>query len=354
MKYPIRRCFRTIMGQILTEPLPHIPQIQTPAAIFGDCMTVLPLLPDQSIDMILCDLPYHITRNEWDSPLPLEDYILVDDQRISFSELNQMLWAPGKRKLAGKTEALRNLFNMPMRDIVTFWETNKLPGLWSQYRRIIRLNGAIVLFGAGMFASELMRTGKDLWRYNLIWEKNHPTGFLNANRRPLRSHECILVFYRKLPVYHPQKTSGHERKVSTAYHKRNSKLSSNYGSYKPATYDSTERYPTSIWRFPSDKEHGALHPTQKPVALCEALIKTFTDDPYDEKESPRKVIVLDNCAGSFTTAVACDNLSRSWIAIEKNEEYFQAGIKRVNDNRMRLGIDDAGGITFFEPCQRVC
>lgn len=316
-------------------PLPF----QRPAAIHGDCMEILPLLLDHSFDMILCDLPYQMTRNAWDCSLPLEDYILIDDSLLTLSELNQMLWVPGRRNKVFMSRNFQTLMNMTMREIAAFWNSHRKPGLWSQYKRIIRMNGVIVLFGAGMFACELMRTGRDIWRYNLVWEKNHPTGFLNANRRPLRKHEWILVFYRKLPSYHPQKTNGHKRKVSTAYHKRNVKRTSNYGAYVLSSYDSTERYPTSIWRFPSDKEQNAFHPTQKPLKLCETLIKTYTDDYKPEDPESKTAVVLDHCAGSFTTAVACDNLLRSWVAIEKDPEYFEKGLQRVNDNRRMLGMN---------------
>jgi len=298
--------------------------LHTPAAFCGDCLDILPRLPPHSIDMILCDLPYHITRNAWDTPIPLEDYIVVGEHIVPFSELKRLLWEPRKRQWVREHSEFCCLLAQPMRDIVQFWSEHKRPGLWSHYKRIIKSHGVIVLFGSGMFSAELMATGRDLWRYNIIWEKNHPTGFLNANRMPLRCHEDILVFYRKLPVYHPQKSTDHPRKVSTAQHKRNSKKTTNYGAYKLSSYDSTERFPTSIWKFPSDKEVSSIHPTQKPVALCEALIKTYTDEG---------ALVLDNCAGSFTTAVACDNLNRNWIAIEKDNTYFYAGLERVNKSR---------------------
>ena len=273
---------------------------QRPLAILGDCFDVLPLIPDNSIDMILCDLPYHITQNSWDSPIPLEDYIMIGDHILTFTELNKLLWNPRKRQWAKEQKEFYKLLNRPMGEIASFWKNNKLFGLWSHYKRLIKLHGVIVLFGAGMFSAELMNTGQNLWRYNIIWEKTHPTGFLNANRMPLRSHEDILIFYRKLPVYHPQKTKGHPRKVSTALHKRNSKKATSYGEYGLVSYDSTERFPTSVWKFASDTQKTSIHPTQKPVALCEELIKTYSDEG---------ATLLDNCAGSFTTAVACDNLN---------------------------------------------
>ena len=318
----------------MITPALNIPQA-SPIAICADCLDVFPLIPDTSIDMVLCDLPYCITCNSWDSPIPLEDFIVVAGRKITFSVLQQALWNPNK-KLA-KTPEVKELLSLPMREVVKHWKENKQPGLWTHYKRVIKPHGAIVLFGAGMFSAELMATGKDLWHYNLVWEKNQPTSFMNANRMPMRSHEDMLVFYKHLPVYHPQKTTGHPRKVSTAHHKRNCVKTTNYGDHKAMTYDSTERYPKSVWKFPTDKQKSALHPTQKPVALCEELIKTFTEDG---------ALVLDNSAGSFTTAVACDNLNRRWIAIEKEQNYVDIGLNRVNENRNRLGLESVTQTDF--------
>lgn len=233
----------------------------------GDCLEVMKDIPDESIDMILCDLPYGITaRNKWDIVIPF----------------------------------------------------NKL---WEQYNRVIKNNGAIVLFGSGMFTSSLMQSNPKMWRYNLIWHKTTPTGFLNANRMPLRAHEDIVVFYKSLPIYNPQKTKGHERKVSKAEHKTNSKKTDDYGEHGLTTYDSTERYPTSVLTFSTDKQKAALHPTQKPVALLEYLIKTYTNE---------SMTVLDNCMGSGSTGVACKNLNRNFIGIELDETYFNIAKERIN------------------------
>ena len=209
-----------------------------------DCLDGMQKIDDKSIDLICTDLPYGQTaRNKWDSVIPFEP-------------------------------------------------------LWEQYERIIKDNGAIILFGNGMFTADLMQSNRKLWRYNIIWEKTQPSGHLNANKMPLRKHEDICVFYKKLPTYNPQKTSGHPRKVSKTEHKRNSKKSTDYREYDFVSYDSTERYPTSIWKFPKDTQKSALHPTQKPVALIEEIIKTYTN-PGD--------LVLDSAAGSCTTAVAAIN-----------------------------------------------
>lgn len=230
-----------------------------------DCLIGMRRIPDKSIDMILCDLPYGVTKNKWD---------LAIDPKL----------------------------------------------LWEQYERVIKDNGAIVLFGQDKFTAQMMLSNPKLHRYNLIWQKTTPTGFLNARKMPLRTHEDIMVFYKNLPTYNPQKTIGHKRKVSTAEHKRNSLKSTNYGDYKLHTYDSTERYPTSVLRFPTDKQKSAIHPTQKPVALCEYLIRTYTN----EGET-----VLDNCIGSGSTAIACINSNRSYIGFEIDKKYYDLAIERI-------------------------
>ena len=207
-----------------------------------------------------------------------------------------------------------------IKDAYEWFSDNKKIGLWTEYERIIKDNGAIVLFANGMFTADLMHSNRKLWRYNLIWEKTQPTGFLNAKKMPLRSHEDMCVFYKKTPIYHPQKTSGHERKVSKAEHKVNCKETTDYGEHGLTTYDSTERYPRSIWKFAKDVQKSALHPTQKPVALIEQLIKTYTDPGN---------IVLDSCAGSCTTAIAALNTGRKYICFEKDQHIYETGDDRI-------------------------
>ena len=231
----------------------------------GDCLELMPLIPSESVDMILCDLPFGTTHNSWDRPL--------DKAR-----------------------------------------------LWAEYRRIIKDTGAIVLFGSGAFSASLIVSAGSLYRYSLVWAKTAPVGFLNAKRMPLRAHEDIIVCYKHLPTYNPQMSHGHTRKISTAEHKRNSKKTSDYGSHEVRTYDSTDRYPTSILTFKTDKQKSALHPTQKPVALLEYLIRTYTN----EGET-----VLDNCMGSGSTGIACINSNRNFIGIELSEEYFQIAQNRI-------------------------
>lgn len=232
---------------------------------FIDCLEGMKLIPNKYVDLICADLPYGKTKNKWDSIIDLEK-------------------------------------------------------LWEQYERIIKDNGAIILFGQDKFSARLMLSNEKMHRYNLIWEKTSPTGFLNAKKMPLRSHEDILVFYKQLPTYNPQKTTGHPRKVSTAHHKRNSKKTTNYSKHGLTTYDSTERYPKSVWKFATDKQKEALHPTQKPLKLIEELVKTFSNEGD---------IVLDNCAGSGTLPIACENTNREWIAMENGKNEFKIANQRI-------------------------
>ena len=194
--------------------------------------------------------------------------------------------------------------------------------LWSQYHRIIKENGAIVLFAQTPFDKVLGKSNIKELRYEWIWEKTTATGHLNAKKMPMKSHENLLVFYEKLPTYHPQKTTGHTPVHS--YTKRvdvqnNTEL---YGLVKKEISGggSTERYPRSVLTFSSDKQKESLHPTQKPLALCEYMIKTYTN----EKET-----VLDSCMGSNTTGLACKNLNRNFIGIEMDEKNFLIAKQRV-------------------------
>jgi site-specific DNA-methyltransferase (adenine-specific) len=161
-------------------------------------------------------------------------------------------------------------------------------------------------------------------KYEWIWEKTQATGHLNAKKMPMRSHENILIFYKKQPTYNPIKTYGHKRKVSTAHHKRNTSTGEIYNKCDNfRDYDSTERYPRTIQVFASDKQKLNLHSTQKPLALCEYLIKTYTNEGD---------LILDNVAGSGTTLVAAKNLNRNFIGIEKEEKFYNIILERLKGN----------------------
>lgn len=242
--------------------------------IQGDCLDILPTVASRSVNAIIADLPYGKTKNKWDS--------VID-----------------------------------------------LPQLWKQYIRVIKDDGIIILFGQDKFSARLMLSNEKMHRYNLIWEKTTPTGHLNAKRMPLRSHEDILVFYKKLPTYNPQKTTGHTRKVSSADHKRNSKKTTNYGNHGLTGYDSTERYPKSVLKFATDKQKSALHPTQKPLSLLEYIVLTYTNEGD---------VVLDNSMGSGTTIVACEKLGRYSIGIEKDLEIFDVAVNRIEEHCNKLAL----------------
>lgn len=227
----------------------------------GDCLELMGTLPDSSVDLILCDLPYGTTRNKWDSILSLDK-------------------------------------------------------LWQEYKRISR--GAIVLTAQTPFDKVLGASNLSMLRYEWVWEKTHPTGHLNAKRAPMKAHENVLVFYSRQPTYNPIKTHGHVRKVATK--RRDNTPTYGAQNFNALPYDSTERYPRSVLIFPSDKQTSRLHPTQKPVALMEYFIKTYTNEGD---------IVLDSCMGSGTTGIACLNTNRSFIGMELNSDYFNIASERI-------------------------
>ena len=233
----------------------------------GDCLELMKGVPSGSIDLILTDPPYGTTNCRWDT-------------------------------------------------IITF------EPMWEQLKRIIKQNGAICLFGSEPFSSDLRMSNIKDFKYDWYWQKTTPTGFLNAKKQPLRNIETISVFYAKQPTYNPQKTYGHKRKVSLAKHKQNCKKAEEYNGYNLASYDSTERYPTQTLQFKTDRQKSALHPTQKPVALLEYLIRTYTN----EGET-----VLDFTMGSGSTGVACVNTNRNFIGIELDEGYFQIAKQRIEN-----------------------
>lgn len=276
----------------------------------GDCLELMKNIKDNSIDLICTDLPYGQTaRNKWDIIIPFNDYI-----EVKMGKKYQIMYIDDFLLYSYKTNKLSYL------EALDYFNTNKKIGLWTEYNRVIKENGAIILFANGMFTADLMHSNKAMWRYNLIWEKTQPTGFQNANRMPMRNHEDMCMFYKKQPTYNPQKTDGHLRKISTAEHKRNSKQSSNYGEINNHTYDRTERFPKSVWKFSKDTQKCALTPTQKPLALLEEIIKTYTNDGD---------IVFDSCMGSNPAGRACKNLHRKFIGIEKDEDTFNIAINRV-------------------------
>ena len=270
----------------------------------GDCLEVMKSIPSKSVDMVLCDLPYGTTQNKWDTIIPMNDYININNKNTEKDEFYLQQFLKGLSK----------------KEIDKTWKENKQKGLWSHYNRIVKDNGAILLFAQTPFDKVLGYSNLKMLRYEWIWEKTTATGHLNAKKMPMKAHENILVFYKKLPVYNPQKTTGHTPVHSYTKHQGDG---SNYG--KTATGisggGSTERYPRSIQVFKTDKQKCSWHPTQKPVALCEYFIKTYTNEGDT---------VLDNCMGSGTTGVACLNTNRNFIGIELDYENFNIAKKRIS------------------------
>ena len=232
-----------------------------------DCLEGMKLIDDKSIDMIFTDLPYGTTNCKWDSVIDLDK-------------------------------------------------------LWEQYCRIIKDNGAIVLFAQTPFDKVLGMSNLKMLKYEWIWEKTQATGHLNAKKMPMKAHENILVFYKKLPTYNPQKTTGHTPIHSYTKYVDTQNNTEIYGRMdrEISGGGETDRYPRSVITFASDKQTSCLHSTQKPLALCEYMIKTYTNEGE---------LVLDSCIGSGTTAVSCVNTGRNYIGFEKDKEYFDIAKKRI-------------------------
>ena len=255
----------------------------------GDCLELLKEIHNESVDMVCCDLPYSVLNRanpyaQWDNEIDMEK-------------------------------------------------------LWPELHRVCKSNAAIALFGQGFFSAKLIMSNPKEYRYALIWDKvNRPTGFLDAKRRPLRIHEDILVFYAKQPTYNPQMTYGpvcHKRGKAGNARLENGKNRC-YGNFSQTpSVITNEKYPTTILRF--EKEHKNFHhPTCKPVALLEWLIRTYSN----EGET-----VLDMTMGSGSTGVACVNTKRDFIGMELTEEYFEIAKKRIHDaeiecKRLDLWMDD--------------
>ena len=233
----------------------------------GDCLEIMKNISDKSVDMILCDLPYGTTACKWDTVIPFEP-------------------------------------------------------LWEQYNRIIKYNGAIVLFGSEPFSSALRMSNIKNFKYDWIWDKvNRYTGYGSCKYAPLKRYEIVSVFYKSKPTYNPQMMQGKPYKKTGDY---SSKI---YGTDKVKKHgkNNGERYPFNILQYKGDdKKNVFLHPTQKPIALLEYLIKTYTNEGD---------VVLDNCMGSGSTGVACVNTNRDFIGIELDKDYFNIAKQRITGNQ---------------------
>ena len=237
----------------------------------SSCLEKLKDIPDGSIDLILADPPYGITQFKWDVVIP---------------------FAP----------------------------------LWQELNRVIKTNGAILIFSAQPFTTDLINSNRKNFRYEIIWEKTVKTGFLNANRMPLKAHENIIVFYKHLPVYNPQKVMSDKSKISYRYRKR--RIISLYGKANGSYYvDDGLRYPSDVIFVPkgnnSSRTCEKKHPSAKPVSLLEYLIKTYSQE---------NDTVLDFSMGSGSTGIACLNTNRNFIGIEKDIDFFNSAAKRLSSH----------------------
>lgn len=236
----------------------------------GDCLEMMKLIPDGSVDMVLCDLPYGTTQNKWDSVIPLDL-------------------------------------------------------LWEEYQRVVRKGGAIVLTATQPFSSLVVSSNFDMFKYEWIWQKSRVTGVLNAKHQPLRQHEVILVFCDGKTTYNAQGTVACDNWAGTGHASGNAESSRNYGAItqtEDGSYQqTTTNWPRSVLLVPS--EGATVHPTQKPVALMEYLVRTYTN----EGET-----VLDNTMGSGTTGVACANTKRRFVGIERDDKYFSIAQERISSS----------------------
>lgn len=240
--------------------------------ICGDCLEVMPSIPDKSIDMILCDLPYGTTACKWDTVIPFES-------------------------------------------------------LWKNYRRVIKDNGAIVLTATQPFTSHLVLSNLKMFKYEWIWEKSKCGSAFTSKYRPQQKHENVLVFGNGAIIYNPQMTKGEPYYVRRHQNKDGKKLNNHRLGVvsESETINNGTRFPKTVIYFQQKwRRQDQVHPTQKPVTLFEYLIKTYTNEGD---------LVLDNCLGSGTTAVACKNLNRCFIGIEISPEYCEIAKQRIEETR---------------------
>lgn len=240
------------------------------SVIFNDCFDEMETFEDKSVDLILCDLPYGVTQNKKDVILPFDK-------------------------------------------------------LWEQYNRIIKDSGTIVLFGQGLFYIDLVNSNREMFRYDIVWNKELVSGFLNAKRQPLRSHEMIAIFQKKpsLCTYNPQKKKGQPLHGQGTKVFEDGAKNSNYGKFKVVKNEGGDmKYPKSIWTFRKNHPSVALHRTEKPVSLLRELILTYSNEGD---------LVLDNCCGSGGVAVAAMMTNRNFILIDKDEECINTTDMRIKE-----------------------
>lgn len=240
----------------------------------GDCLEVMKDIPAHSIDMVLCDLPYGTTACKWDVLIPFDR-------------------------------------------------------LWEQYKRIIKDNGAILLFGTEPFSSAVRLSNLDWYKYDLVWQKEKPVNFFQLKRRFGKTTENIMVFYKKQPTYNPQMELSNKPRVTNKPKGKHKSIITGVNKEVLPYNDTGYRYPCDVLKFNREKLGSTIHDTQKPVKLLEYLIKTFSDEGD---------VVLDNCMGSGSTGVACINTDRNFIGIEKDETYFKIAQERVTSVKEQLSL----------------
>ncbi len=262
----------SIVEQMLKNaqtPLLHIADVSGSALFQGDCLEIMPLIPDKSVQLILADLPYGTTACKWDSVLPFDR-------------------------------------------------------LWKEYERIIADNGAIVLTASQPFTSALVMSNPKMFKYEWIWKKTRYSGNLNATRMPLKAHENILVFAKGKPPYYPIKTEAPEylidkrKNVNPSIVKDGGAYNGSKGFINIRKKDDGTRYPTTVQEF-KNPNNNSLHPTQKPLELMKYLISTYSNE---------NDMILDNTMGSGTTCLAAKELNRKFIGIEKEANYYEIACRR--------------------------
>jgi site-specific DNA-methyltransferase (adenine-specific) len=244
----------------------------------GDCLELFPSIPNKSVDMILCDLPYGSTSAKWDIIIPLDT-------------------------------------------------------LWGHYKRIMKDKCAIVLTASQPFTSLLVMSNLEMFKHEWVWVKNTSTGMMLAGKAPMKRHESVLVFGNSV-TFNPQKVLGSEvsqnhSKKGYSYKNKSSKLYDVEGGVPFVWSEYVNPHSVLPCDSVGNRDKNKIHPTQKPLALFEYLIKTYTDEGNT---------VLDNCSGSGTSAVAADNLKRDWICMEKDADYYEKSLARINKNRELLGL----------------
>ena len=271
----------------------------------GDCLEVMQDIPDGSIDMVLADPPYQMIQCDWDVLIPFCNHVYIDDKVFYEQDYINYFFK------CGDTASYL--------DLKARFDSECKNGMWEQLKRITKKNGVIALFGSQPFTTDLISSNRKWFKYELIWEKAQGTGFFNANKSFLKSHGNILIFYQKQPTYNPQKTKGKPYKI------RQGKQSGAFGGgrfHHIITTNYGDRFPCSVLFF-QESNSKKSHPTQKPVALLQNLILTYTLEGQT---------ILDFCAGSHSTGIACINTKRKYIGIEKTLKYHNLGKKRLENH----------------------